>query len=277
MHAAFRVLSVDDDPNMRKHLREILTQAGIDVGGDRFVEAENGLQGYRELVRLHLAGRPPSLVVSDWEMPVMTGIDFLRRVRTDNRFKKVPFLLATGVSQQGAVLDAIKAGVTNYVVKPYELEGFMGKLSSALPKIQDYELVLKAEALPPLADRPWLIVDNLARNRQIFQVMLRELGFVDIVETVGANEAMERVTRQRSKGRFYGILCDVNLRGTSESGLFHYCRSRELWDSRGFFVMGNPSELIQDDRALANECIDGQFSMPPEKSALAKAIGMESP
>jgi two-component system chemotaxis response regulator CheY len=173
MHAAFRVLAVDDDPNMRIHLKQILDQGGIDVGGDRFVEAEDGLQAYRELIRLHLAGKPPSLIVSDWEMPVMTGFDFLRLVRSDHRVRKVPFLLATGVSQQGAVLDAIKAGVSNYVVKPYELEGFMGKLSALLPRIQDYEQVLKADVLLPLADRSWLIVDNLARNRQVFQVMLR--------------------------------------------------------------------------------------------------------
>jgi two-component system chemotaxis response regulator CheY len=269
----FRVLSVDDDPAMRAHLRANLESAGIVLPDEDFVEAGDGCEGYRTLARLHFTGRDALLVVSDWEMPKMSGLDLLRRVRSDLRFKQVPFLLATGVSQQGAVVDAIKAGVSNYVVKPYEFEAFKPKLDTILPKIEVYRKFVNENHITPFLQRRWLIVDNIGSNRLEMSNALRALGFTNIVEAAGVNDAMAAVTRYRSEGSFFGILCDPNLRGDQHKGLIAYCQSEDRRDTRAFFLAATPKELVGNELQLVAEGIDGEFALPIKMEEFSKAIG----
>src|SRR4051812_42099447 len=104
-----RVLVVDDMMTMRK----LVQKACKDIGFTDFLEAENGALAWEALN----ASKPPvSLVISDWNMPNCTGVELLKRVRKDPRFQKLPFLLVTAESEQPQVLEAVKAGVTNYVI-----------------------------------------------------------------------------------------------------------------------------------------------------------------
>jgi len=68
------------------------------------------------------------LVVSDWNMPVMPGIELLRAVRADAELKKLPFLMVTAEAQKENLIEAVQAGVSNYVVKPFTAEVLQGKL-----------------------------------------------------------------------------------------------------------------------------------------------------
>ena len=68
-------------------------------------------------------------VVSDWNMPNMTGIDLLRKVRAEASLKHLPFLMVTAEAKQENVVEAIKAGVSNYIVKPFTVATLQEKIS----------------------------------------------------------------------------------------------------------------------------------------------------
>jgi two-component system chemotaxis response regulator CheY len=107
-----RVLVVDDMMTMRK----IVAKACKDIGFTDITEAADGQKAWEAMQ----AATPPfGLVISDWNMPNCTGIDLLRRVRADSRFKALPFILLTAESEGHQVAEAVKAGVDNYIVKPF--------------------------------------------------------------------------------------------------------------------------------------------------------------
>jgi len=126
-----KVLVVDDFPTMRRIVKNLLKQLGF----ENIDEAEDGAQA---LVKLKAGGY--GLVVSDWNMPVMEGIDLLKHVREDETLKAIPFLMVTAEAEKDKVITAIKAGVDNYVVKPFTAE----VLKEKLEKIADKKPSLKA-------------------------------------------------------------------------------------------------------------------------------------
>lgn len=114
-----RVLVVDDMLTMRKIVSKILREIGfVDV-----IEAQDGEEAW-EKVKLGQVG----LIISDWNMPNCTGLEFLRRVRGDSSYAKTPFLLVTAEAEQSQVAEAIKSGVDQYVVKPFSKESLKAKL-----------------------------------------------------------------------------------------------------------------------------------------------------
>ena len=68
------------------------------------------------------------LIISDWNMPKMTGMDLLRKVRADDRFKTVPFVMVTAEGKRENVIAAVQAGVSNYIVKPFNAATLKEKL-----------------------------------------------------------------------------------------------------------------------------------------------------
>lgn len=113
------ILVVDDMATMRRIVKNILKQLGF----ANVEEAENGQEGLQKL-RDGTFG----FVVSDWNMPVMTGIDMLRAIRADEKLKTIPVLMVTAEAQQANLLEAIQAGVSNYIVKPFTAETMQEKL-----------------------------------------------------------------------------------------------------------------------------------------------------
>ena len=113
------ILVVDDFGTMRRIVKKIL----LGIGFRNIVEAENGKEGLR-MVR----NGGIEFIVSDWNMPEMMGIDFLREVRADPKFKEVPFLMVTAENQKENVMEAVQCGVTNYIVKPFTAETLEEKL-----------------------------------------------------------------------------------------------------------------------------------------------------
>jgi two-component system chemotaxis response regulator CheY len=116
---------------MRRIVKNLLKQLGF----ENIDEAEDGAQA---LGKLKAGGY--GLVVSDWNMPVMEGIDLLKHVREDEALKTMPFLMVTAEAEKDKVITAIKAGVDNYVVKPFTAE----VLKEKLEKIADKRPSLKA-------------------------------------------------------------------------------------------------------------------------------------
>ena len=105
-----KVLVVDDFSTMRRIVKNTLRQ----IGFTNIEEAEDGQKAFDRLVVEKF-----DFVVSDWNMPNMTGIDLLRKVRATPQIKDIPFLMVTAEAKQENIVEAIKAGVSNYIVKPF--------------------------------------------------------------------------------------------------------------------------------------------------------------
>jgi two-component system chemotaxis response regulator CheY len=114
-----KVLVVDDMVTMRRIVKNILKQLGF----GNVDEAENGQEALQKL-RADTFG----FVVSDWNMPIMTGIDMLRAIRADEKLKAIPVLMVTAEAQQSNLVEAVQAGVSNYIVKPFTAETMQEKI-----------------------------------------------------------------------------------------------------------------------------------------------------
>ena len=115
-----KILVVDDMVTMRRIVKNVLKQLGF----SNIDEAENGQDGLQKL----RAGQY-NFVVSDWNMPVMTGIDMLRAIRADEKLKAIPVLMVTAEAQQSNLVEAVQAGVSNYIIKPFTAETMQEKLA----------------------------------------------------------------------------------------------------------------------------------------------------
>ncbi len=127
MDTGIKVLVVDDMSTMRRIIKNVLRQ----IGFSDIVEAENGQEA---LTKLKSGGF--GLIVSDWNMPVMQGIELLRAVRGDTELKTIPFLMVTAEAQKENLIEAVQAGVSNYVVKPFTAEVLQGKLEKIFANVQ---------------------------------------------------------------------------------------------------------------------------------------------
>ena len=117
------VLVVDDYKTMLRILRNLLRQLNF----SNIAEAENGAEALQKLRETSFG-----LVVSDWNMEPMTGIQLLREVRADPKLKHIPFVMITAESKSENVIAAKEAGVSNYIVKPFNAETLKSKLVSVL-------------------------------------------------------------------------------------------------------------------------------------------------
>jgi two-component system, chemotaxis family, chemotaxis protein CheY len=114
-----KILVVDDMSTMRRIVKNILKQLGF----SNMEEAENGQEALTKL-RADSYG----FVVSDWNMPVMPGIEMLRNIRADDKLKHIPVLMVTAEAQKENLVEAIQAGVNNYIVKPFTAETMQEKI-----------------------------------------------------------------------------------------------------------------------------------------------------
>jgi len=117
------ILIVDDYATMIRILRNLLGQIG-------FVDIDDAADGTGALAKLR--ARKYGLVISDWNMEPMTGYDLLREVRTDPAIAGTPFIMVTAESKTENVVAAKKAGVNNYIVKPFNAQTLQRKIELVL-------------------------------------------------------------------------------------------------------------------------------------------------
>ena len=121
-----KILVVDDFATMRKVIRNLLKQ----VGYNNITEAEDGVVALRIL-----KSQKVDFIISDWNMPNMSGIEFLKAVRVDNELSGLPFLMVTAEALKENVVQAVKAGVSNYIVKPFTAEVLNEKIEKIIEKL----------------------------------------------------------------------------------------------------------------------------------------------
>lgn len=108
-----RVLVVDDFSTMRRIIKNILRQLGF----NNIIEADDGTTAWETLNKDRI-----DFIISDWNMPKMTGIELLRKVRASEEFADLPFLMVTAEGLQENIIEAVQAKVSNYIVKPFTPE-----------------------------------------------------------------------------------------------------------------------------------------------------------
>jgi len=120
MDLNMKVLVVDDFATMRRILRNILKQLGF----TNISEADDGKTALKELQKEKF-----DLVLCDWNMPEMSGLELLTAIRSDDQLKDLAFVMVTAEAQKENIVTAVKAGVNNYIVKPFTAETVSEKLN----------------------------------------------------------------------------------------------------------------------------------------------------
>ncbi len=117
--ANIRILVVDDMSTMRRIVKSILNQLGY----NNIDEAENGKQALAKL-----KSEKYDFLVTDWNMPEMDGLELVKTIRNDSELKNIPVLMVTAEGKKENVIEALKAGVNNYIVKPFTPEVLKEKI-----------------------------------------------------------------------------------------------------------------------------------------------------
>ena len=120
MDLNMKILIVDDFATMRKILKNILKQ----IGFKNISEADDGKSALKILKKENF-----DLILSDWNMPEISGLELLNRVKSDNELKNIPFVMVTAEAQKDNILEAVKAGVNSYILKPFTPETVREKLN----------------------------------------------------------------------------------------------------------------------------------------------------
>lgn len=118
-------LVVDDFSTMRRIISGLLRQCGV----VRILEAEDGVQALRTI-----EGHSVDFVVSDWNMPNMTGIDLLKTLRAHPKFSRMPVLLVTAEGKKENIVEAAQAGADGYIVKPFTQDVLQEKVTRILSR-----------------------------------------------------------------------------------------------------------------------------------------------
>ena len=118
-----KILLVDASPTIRNLQKNVLKQ----LGHTNVIEAEDGIQALAVF-----AEQTPDLVIVDWNMPNMDGITLVRKIRESGNM--IPLIMCTTEAEKKRVIEAIKAGVNNYIVKPFTIESLGRKISQTLEK-----------------------------------------------------------------------------------------------------------------------------------------------
>ena len=125
--STLKFLVVDDFSTMRRIVRNLLKELGF----TNVQEAEDGVDALNKL-----RGESFDFVVSDWNMPNMTGIDLLRNIRADAALKHLPVLMVTAEAKKENIIEAAQAGASGYVVKPFTAATLDEKLKKIFEKMK---------------------------------------------------------------------------------------------------------------------------------------------
>ncbi len=119
-----KILVVDDSSTMRRIIKNTLGRLGY----KDILEAEDGLQAWNVLNE----NTDVEMLITDWNMPEMNGLELVKKVRADERFEDLPIIMVTTEGGKAEVITALKAGVNNYIVKPFTPQVLKEKLQAVM-------------------------------------------------------------------------------------------------------------------------------------------------
>ncbi|WP_034764135.1 chemotaxis response regulator CheY [Chrysiogenes arsenatis] len=118
-----RIITVDDSSTMRRIIKNTLLRLGF----KNVIEADNGVSGLAAL-----GENKVDLVITDWNMPEMDGLQFVKAIRASEEYKHLPILMITTEAAKEDILEALRSGVNNYIVKPFTPETLKEKLGKVI-------------------------------------------------------------------------------------------------------------------------------------------------
>ncbi len=124
-----KILIVDDKASIRSSMKTILTELGF----NDITEAIDGNDAWFKL-KAEFQGKKPDiydLIISDLEMPEMSGLDLLKAIRNDDKLKETPFIMVTASNTKQVILETIKLGIKAYIIKPFNSDSVKKKLIQA--------------------------------------------------------------------------------------------------------------------------------------------------
>jgi len=119
-----KLLVVDDSSTMRRIIKNTLARLGY----KNVLEGEDGLRGWEVLEN----NTDIDMLITDWNMPEMNGLELVKKVRADERFADLPIIMVTTEGGKAEVITALKAGVNNYIVKPFTPQVLKEKLAAVM-------------------------------------------------------------------------------------------------------------------------------------------------
>ncbi|HLE09920.1 MAG TPA: response regulator [Bacteriovoracaceae bacterium] len=119
-----KIIVVDDTLTMRRIIRNFLTIFGF----SDIEEAQDGKEAFNKIVSALENKRPFGLIISDWNMFGMSGFKLLMKLRIDERFEKIPFIMVTAEVEKGNISKAINAGANTYMAKPFHIDTLAEKI-----------------------------------------------------------------------------------------------------------------------------------------------------
>lgn len=122
-YSDLKVLVIDDDPTTRRIITRLVKQ----IGFKEFNEAEDGHQAFEMLQETDY-----DLILSDWDMPIMNGIELLKKVRADENLSEKPFIMITANDNRDHILHAVREKVSQYIVKPFTAPALKAKIGKVM-------------------------------------------------------------------------------------------------------------------------------------------------
>ncbi|MBN2706263.1 MAG: chemotaxis response regulator CheY [Deltaproteobacteria bacterium] len=119
MDKNMKIIIVDDFSTMRRIIKNILRQLGF----NNVQEADDGATAWPKIQSENF-----DLVITDWNMPKMSGLELLKNIRNDENLKHIPVLMVTAEALKENIIEAVKSGVSNYIIKPFTAETMQEKL-----------------------------------------------------------------------------------------------------------------------------------------------------
>ncbi|ADD69602.1 response regulator receiver protein [Denitrovibrio acetiphilus DSM 12809] len=117
------IITVDDSSTMRRIIKNTLTKLGF----TNVLEAANGVEGLDVLAKNDV-----DMIITDWNMPEMDGLTFVKTIRSKEEYKETPILMVTTEAAKEDILTALRSGVNNYVVKPFTPDTLQEKVNKLL-------------------------------------------------------------------------------------------------------------------------------------------------
>lgn len=119
-----KLLVVDDSSTMRRIIKNTLSR----LGHNDILEAEHGIEAWELLTH----NEDVKVLITDWNMPEMNGLELVKKVRSDKKYEDMPIIMVTTEGGKAEVITALKAGVNNYIVKPFTPQVLKEKLEDVL-------------------------------------------------------------------------------------------------------------------------------------------------
>ena len=128
MESKLKVLIIDDFEMVRMMLNNSLKLMGV----HNYHDSENGAEAWKKLENARNSNDPFNFIFCDWNMPEMSGIDFLSKCRNSEHYKSIPIIMVTAESEQNQIVEALKKGATDYIIKPISPEMLEKKVKKAI-------------------------------------------------------------------------------------------------------------------------------------------------